>query len=191
MKNIAILASGSGTNADNIIRFFKPHPTIRVAVVISDNPRAGVHARAAALDVPSLTFSREEFRQADAVLSALEEYNIVFVVLAGFLMKVPTALINAFPARIVNIHPALLPKYGGKGMYGMFVHRAVIAAGETESGITIHYINDDYDEGDIIFQASCPVTPDDSPDDLAQKVHELEYKHFPVVIEKMVFEIEH
>jgi phosphoribosylglycinamide formyltransferase-1 len=189
MKYIAILASGSGTNADNIIRFFRSHPSIRVAAVISDNPRAGALARAHALGVSSTYFPREEFRSGAAVLAAFEEYAVSFVVLAGFLMKIPERVINAFPGRIVNIHPALLPKFGGKGMYGMFVHRAVIEAGERESGIAIHYINENYDEGAVIFRASCPVMPGDTPDSLAARIHELEYRHYPAVIEELVLKL--
>ncbi|MDR2498278.1 MAG: phosphoribosylglycinamide formyltransferase [Tannerellaceae bacterium] len=186
MKNIAILASGSGTNADNIIRFFDNSLYARVALVLSDNPRAGVHARAAALKRPSFSFSREEFRCATSILAICEEYAIDFVVLAGFLTKVSAPIINAFPNKIVNIHPALLPKYGGKGMYGMHVHRAVLESGDSESGITIHYINEYYDEGAIIFQASCPVMPGDMPDELAARVHQLEYTHYPVVIAELL-----
>ncbi|MDR2495857.1 MAG: phosphoribosylglycinamide formyltransferase [Tannerellaceae bacterium] len=186
MKNIAVLASGSGTNADNLIRFFDNSSCARVALVVSDNPRAGVHARAAALGRPSVSIPREEFGSASSVPAVLGEYAIDFIVLAGFLTKVPASIISAFPGRIVNIHPALLPKYGGKGMYGQHVHRAVIAAGESHSGITIHYINENYDEGAVIFQASCPVNPGDTPDQLAARIHQLEYAHYPAVIARLL-----
>jgi len=188
MKNIAILASGSGTNAENIIQYFTNHPEIKVAIVLSNNAKAGVHERAERLGVPSFTFSGSEFREGKEVLKKLAEYNVDLIVLAGFMNMIPESFLNAYPNRIINIHPALLPKYGGKGMYGMHVHNAVIAAGEKESGITIHYINEHYDEGEMIFQAACPVIPGDTAESVAEKVHALEYKHYPQVIEKLLSE---
>ncbi|MDL2266036.1 phosphoribosylglycinamide formyltransferase [Parabacteroides sp. OttesenSCG-928-G21] len=186
MKNIAILASGSGSNAENIARYFADNKNINVSVILSNNPRAGVHARANTLGIPSFTFTREEFVEATPILKKLAEYHIDLIVLAGFMNKISEPLLKAFPGKIINIHPALLPKHGGKGMYGMHVHEAVVAAKEKESGITIHYINENYDEGATIFQATCPVEPTDTPEEVANKVHALEYLHFPKVIEKLL-----
>lgn len=186
MKNIAIFASGSGTNAENIGRYFFNSETIKVAVVLSNNKNVGVHARVRPLGIPSFVFSREEFTEGTPVLAKLAEYKIDLVVLAGFMNKISAPLLQAYPGKIINIHPALLPKHGGKGMFGMHVHEAVVAAGEQESGITIHYIDENYDEGDIIFQASCPVLPTDTPEEVATKVHALEYAHYPRVIENLL-----
>lgn len=186
MKNIAIFASGSGTNAENIARYFSNSETIKVAVVLSNNKNAGVHARMEKLNIPSVSFTREEFIEGTAVLAKLAEYDTVLIVLAGFMNKISDTLLKAYPNKIINIHPALLPKHGGKGMYGMHVHEAVVAAGEKESGITIHYINENYDEGAVIFQATCPVLPTDTPEEVATKVHALEYVHYPHVIEEVL-----
>lgn len=186
MVDIAVFASGNGSNAENIIRHFLGNSTMRVSLVVSNKDEAYVHTRAQALDVSTCTFSKAEFDDGLAVLDTLRRYNIDFIVLAGFLLKVSAPLLNAFPGRILNIHPALLPKHGGKGMYGDRVHQAVVDAGDTESGITIHYINENYDEGDVLFQAACDVLPTDSADDVARKVHELEYLHFPKVIEEAI-----
>ncbi len=186
MKNIAIFASGSGTNAENIIKYFTNHQEIKVVVVLSNNRNVGVHARVNNLGVPSFVFNREEFTVGKLVIDKLEEYNVDFIVLAGFMNKISAPLLNAYPDKIINIHPALLPKYGGKGMFGMHVHEAVKAAKEEESGITIHYINENYDEGDIIFQAKCPVLPTDTAEDIAVKVHSLEYANYPRIIEKLL-----
>lgn len=186
MRNIAIFASGSGTNAENIIRYFAGSEKVNVAVVLSNNRKVGVHERVNKLGVPSFVFTREEFAEGTPVLEKLAEYKVDFIVLAGFMNKISDALLNSFPGRIVNIHPALLPKYGGKGMFGMNVHEAVVAAGERESGITIHYIDENYDEGTTIFQASCPVFPGDTPEDVATKVHALEYANYPRVIEEIL-----
>ncbi len=186
MKNIAIFASGSGTNAENIARYFSNSETIKVAVVLSNNKNAGVHARMEKLNIPSVSFTREEFIEGTAVLAKLAEYDTDLIVLAGFMNKISDTLLKAYPNKIINIHPALLPKHGGKGMYGMHVHEAVVAAGEKESGITIHYINENYDEGAVIFQATCPVLPTDTPEEVATKVHALEYAHYPHVIEEVL-----
>ena len=185
-KNIAIFASGSGTNAENIIRYFQENDLIRVALVLSNRSDAYVLERAHRLQVPSEVFLKEDWVSGEQILALLHEYHIDFIVLAGFLVRVPERLLHAYPDKIINIHPALLPKFGGRGMYGDHVHEAVVAAGETESGITIHYINEHYDEGDTIFQAKCPVLPDDSAIDVAQKVHSLEYKHYPLIIERTI-----
>lgn len=186
MRNIAIFGSGSGTNAENIIRYFAESEAVRVAVVLSNRQEAGIHARAGNLGVPSFTFPLAAFREGRLILDKLAEYQVDFIVLAGFLPLVSPVIIEAFPNRIVNIHPALLPKFGGKGMYGDYVHEAVVAAGETETGITVHYVNERYDEGAIIFQATCPVLPGDTASDVAAKVHALEYEHFPSVIERLL-----
>ncbi|MCC8153346.1 MAG: phosphoribosylglycinamide formyltransferase [Tannerellaceae bacterium] len=186
MKNIAIFASGSGTNAENIIRYFINNETVNVAVVLSNNQKVGVHARVNKLGVPSYVFTRDEFVEGTPVINKLAEYKVDFIVLAGFMNKISEALLKAFPNRIINIHPALLPKHGGKGMFGMHVHKAVVAAGEKETGITIHYINEEYDEGAVIFQAQCEVSPEDTPEDVATKIHTLEYAHFPHVIEEVI-----
>lgn len=186
MKKIAIFASGSGSNAENIIRYFAQSSQICVNSVFCNVPDAYVLVRAKKYDIPSFTFTREELRSPDQVLQKLQEQKIDFIVLAGFLWLMPSAIIAAYPNRIVNIHPALLPAYGGKGMYGNRVHEAVIAAGEKESGITIHFVDDHYDEGASIFQAKCPVLPTDTPETLANRVHALEYEHFPRVIEETI-----
>ena len=185
MIKIAVFASGNGSNAENIIRYFKDNEEIRVALIISNKANAYVHTRAKNLGVPSCTFSKDEFEKGDSILQKLREYQIDFIVLAGFLLKIPDSILKAYPQRIINIHPALLPKYGGKGMYGNHVHKAVLQAGEKESGISIHYVNERYDEGDIIFQARCPVLPSDTCEELAQRVHRLEYEYYPRVIEKI------
>ena len=189
-KNIAIFASGSGTNAENIIRHFQGNKDVNVALVVSNKPDAYVLVRAANLHVPSLTLTREEFARGEELARLMKERGIDFIVLAGFLLRVPEALIEAYPGRIVNIHPALLPKYGGKGMYGDRVHRAVVPPGERESGITIHLIDEQYDRGTTVFQAKCPVLPGDTPDDVARKVHALEYAHYPEVIGQLLADLD-
>lgn len=188
MVNIAIFASGSGSNAENIIDYFKDSKLVSVELIISNKPDAFVHERAKKNNIPSVTFAKSVFFESDDVLDYLNQYKIDFIVLAGFLLKVPQNLLQNFPDRIINIHPALLPKYGGKGMYGDFVHKAVVEAGETESGITIHYINENYDEGNIIYQAPCQIVKTDTYQDVAAKVHELEYKYFPSIIEQVIEE---
>ncbi len=186
MKRLAIFASGNGSNAQNIAEYFDSHPQIRVALILSNKPDAYVLKRAQNLGIPTVVFDREEFYNTDSILQKLQKHNIDFIVLAGFLWLIPKSLIDAFPRKIINIHPALLPRYGGKGMYGNRVHRAVLDAGETQSGITIHYVNERYDEGDIIFQAKCPVFPEDTVDSLANRIHGLEYKFYPQIIEKII-----
>ena len=186
MKNIAILASGSGSNAENIANYFAGSTYAQVSLIVSNNPNAYVLERAKNLNIEALTVTKAEFMAADTLIAELKSRSIDFIVLAGFLLLVPEKLIEAYPGRIINIHPALLPKHGGKGMYGDRVHRAVVEAGDTESGITIHLIDGDYDKGTTFFQATCPVLPDDTPDDVAAKVHALEYKHFPHVIEEIL-----
>jgi phosphoribosylglycinamide formyltransferase 1 len=186
MKNIAIFASGTGTNAEKIIAHFAAGNLARVVLVVCNKPGAGVVNVAARAGLPVLMIEKEEFFRGEAYLSELMAKNVDFIVLAGFLWKVPGKIVKAFPERIVNIHPALLPKYGGKGMYGHKVHEAVIAAGESESGISIHYVNEIYDDGKTILQLTCPVTKDDDPDTLAAKVHALEHANYPIIIEKLI-----
>lgn len=190
MKKIAIFASGSGSNAENIIQYFAQKPQFCVKSVFCNVPDAYVLERAKKYRIPSFVFNREEFRNPDKVFRQLQEQEIDFIVLAGFLWLMPSFITAAWPNKIVNIHPALLPAYGGKGMYGHHVHEAVIAAGEKESGITIHYVNDHYDQGAIIFQAKCPVLPTDTPDDLAARVHELDYRYFPQIIAETILKQE-
>lgn len=188
-KSIAIFASGSGSNAENISRFFNRHPSVEVSFFLTNKPDAMVIDRAKNLGIPCHIFNREEFYDTNRIPELLIEKGIDFVVLAGFLWLIPSNLLKSFPKRIINIHPALLPKYGGKGMYGSKVHQSVIDNKEKESGITIHFVNEEYDAGDIIFQAKCAIDENDSPESLAEKVHELEYLHFPKVIESVVTSI--
>lgn len=185
-KNIAIFASGGGSNARSIIAHFKDSAIARVALVVSNKPDAGVLKIAAENGIPTAIIQRKPFYETDDLLEVLSTHHIDFIALAGFLWLVPQYLVAAFPKKIVNIHPALLPAYGGKGMYGMHVHSAVKAAGETESGMTIHYVNDHYDEGDIIFQAKVDLSETDTPEDIARKVLTLEHRHFPQVIETLL-----
>ena len=186
MKHIVIFASGSGSNAQRIIEYFNGHKEVTISLVLSNKPDAFVLDRAKTLGVESVVFTRHEFYETDHVLSILQNSSIDFIILACFLWLIPPDLLQAYSGKIINIHPALLPKYGGKGMYGMKVHEAVIAAGEKESGITIHYVNEKYDEGQIIFQAKCSIEPGDTPEILAGSIHELEYRYFPEVIENAV-----
>jgi phosphoribosylglycinamide formyltransferase 1 len=184
VKKIALFASGSGTNAQNIIQYFAENEKISVDSLWSNKPDAYALKRAAAEGIDTFVFSRKQFCETTDVLEKLRSRKIDLVVLAGFLWLVPGYLIDAF--LIVNIHPALLPKYGGKGMYGLRVHRAVVDNQESESGISIHFVNRNYDEGELIFQAKCPVSPEDAPEDVAKKVHKLEYKYYPAVIEQLL-----
>lgn len=185
-KKIAIFGSGSGTNAENIIQYFRCNSSIEVALVISNRSDAYILERAKQHNLPAILFSKADFQREEIVLSTLRLYQIDFLVLAGFLLQIPAWLIRLYPNKIINIHPALLPKFGGKGMYGDRVHQSVVEAGEKESGITIHYVDEHYDSGATIFQATCPVLPSDSFHEVAAKVHELEYAHFPRIIEETV-----
>ena len=186
MKKLAILASGSGSNAENIANYFKGKGIAEITLILSNNPNAYVLERAKKLGIPSFVFTKKEINETEALLDAIKKSGAEWIILAGFLLKVPQNLLEAFDGKIVNIHPALLPKFGGKGMYGERVHQAVVECGETESGITIHYVNEHYYEGAIIFQAKCPVLKEDTADDVATKVHALEYEHFPKVIEELL-----
>ena len=186
MHRLAVFASGTGSNAQKIIDYFRNHPSVSIGVIVSNNPQAGVIDIAKAENIPCILIEREAFYRGHAYVHQLEENNIDFIVLAGFLWKVPPALIQAYPKKIINIHPALLPKYGGKGMYGRSVHQAVLDAKDPESGITIHYVDEWYDHGSIIYQARCPVGEEDTPETLAQKVHEMEHRHYSRVIEQLL-----
>src|SRR5690606_30591982 len=185
-KRIAIFASGSGSNAQRIIEHFNENKEAEVAIILSNRPDAFVLERADNHEIPTHVFDREEFYRTDRIVTLLQNLQIDLVVLAGFLWLIPQNLLEAFPRRIINIHPALLPKYGGKGMYGDFVHRAVMDAGETESGITIHYVNEVYDSGDIIYQAHFKIEPDDNLDMIRYKAQQLEHLHYPRIIQKLV-----
>ena len=185
-KRIAIFASGSGSNAEEILTYFDHYPTIEVVLLLSNNPTAFALTRAAKFNVPTKVFTKEIFKDSTVVLDWLREKEVTHIVLAGFLWLVPSYLTQSFPGKIINIHPALLPKFGGKGMYGMRVHEAVKSAGEKETGITIHLVDEKYDEGKILFQASCPVLENDTPQQIADNVHALEHTHFPKVIEQWI-----
>ena len=186
MKRIVIFASGSGTNAENLIKFFHNRENASVIQVLTNNPHAKVLDRAKKLGVSALSFNKIAFTQTDDVLHLLKAVKPDLIVLAGFLWKFPEKILNEFPNKVINVHPALLPKYGGKGMYGMHVHNAVVANKEAETGITIHYVNEHYDEGSIIFQAKCNLEVNDTAEDVASKIHELEMEHFPKVVEKLL-----
>jgi phosphoribosylglycinamide formyltransferase 1 len=189
MRNIAILASGSGTNAENIIKYFSNTNSAQVSLVLSNKRQAMVLKRAETLNIRTVFFEHKEFYVTGKVLRYLALYKIDFIVLAGFLWLVPETILEHFSGRIINIHPALLPAYGGKGMYGDAVYKAVLDNHDAESGITIHYVNKLYDKGDIIFQARCKVDPGETPDSLAAKIHALEYHHYPKVIEELVIKL--
>jgi len=186
MKHLVIFASGSGTNAQSITEYFQNSDVARVSAIFCNNSNAFVLERAKKMNLPVCLFNRKQFYESDYVVDTLRKYNADFVILAGFLWLIPEYFIKQYPEKIINIHPALLPKYGGKGMYGMAVHEAVIASGDAESGISIHFVDEKFDHGKIIFQARCPVSTGDTPDMLAQKIHRLEYQHYPPIIEQVV-----
>ena len=186
MKRIVIFASGSGSNTENIIRYFEHNNAVKVTLVMSNNSKAKVLDRAKRLQISAFSFNRISFSKTEDVLNLLKATKPDLIVLAGFLWKFPENIIHTFPNKIINIHPALLPKYGGKGMYGKIVHEAVVKNKEAETGISIHYVNEKYDEGSIIFQAKCPVSSSDTPETLAGKIHKLEYEHFPRIIESVI-----
>lgn len=183
MIQLAILASGGGSNADAILRHFTGHPQIRITLIACNRKEAGVYQVADNHNIESIHLSHERFKNGDGFLPEFEAKGIDGLILAGFLWKIPSNLIQAYPNRILNIHPALLPKFGGQGMYGIHVHRSVLAAGEKESGITIHRVDEHYDHGDHVFQATCPVEPTDTPESLAKRVLQLEHQHYPSTIE--------
>ncbi|CAN1577994.1 PurN Folate-dependent phosphoribosylglycinamide formyltransferase PurN [Spirosomataceae bacterium] len=186
MIKIAIFASGSGSNAERITEYFNSNDHVEVSLILTNNPAAGVIERAQRLNIPTLIFNKKLFAQTDKIVEILQSQGIDWVILAGFLWLVPSNLTRAFENRMINIHPALLPKYGGKGLWGHHVHEAVVANKEKETGITIHYVNEHYDEGKVIFQAKCEVTENDTPESVAAKIHELEYQYFPEVIYKEI-----
>lgn len=186
LTKVAVFASGAGSNAQAIINHFRNSAAVKIALIVSNKPEAGALKIAEKENIPSLVIEKEKFFRGNAYVDELKEKGIDFVVLAGFLWRVPSALIKAYPNKIVNIHPALLPKYGGKGMYGAHVHEAVIVNKETESGITIHYVDELYDHGSIILQAKCEIDENDSPESLAGKIHVLEHKHYPITIENLL-----
>lgn len=183
---IAILASGSGSNAENICNYYAQRPDVEISLIISNKFSAFVHQRAQKLGIKSITLSNSSLSDDEIFLNLLKEYQIDFIILAGYLLRIPVDVVRAYPHRIVNIHPALLPKYGGKGMYGDRVHEAVVEAGEKESGISIHFVNENYDEGSILFQATCPILEKDTPKDVAAKVHVLEHIHYPTIIDQVL-----
>ena len=186
ITNIAVFVSGSGTNCENIIRYFSGSADVRVSLVVSNRPDAYALVRASRLHVPTVVVPKKEFNDPSVLLPLLEQYDVDFIVLAGFLLMVPDYLLERFPRRIVNIHPSLLPRHGGRGMWGHHVHESVKAAGDTETGITIHYVSEVCDGGEIIAQFKTPLQPTDTPDDIAAKVHVLEQEHFPKVIEQVL-----
>jgi phosphoribosylglycinamide formyltransferase-1 len=186
--NIAVFVSGSGTNCENLIRYFMNTDNIRVALVVSNKPEAYALVRAQRLNVPTAVVTKAELNNEDVMMPLLQQHAVGMIVLAGFLPLVPDFLVEAFPRRIINIHPSLLPKYGGKGMWGRHVHEAVKAAGDTETGMTVHYVSNVCDGGEIIAQFRVAVSPDDSVDEIMEKEHQLEMRHFPVVIEKLIEE---
>ncbi len=186
MNNLAIFASGSGTNAENIITYFSENQKIKIKFILTNCKKAGVLERANRLQIPALFMPNNEIKTVDSLLELLKSHQIDYIILAGFMSLIPSKLIQAFPDRILNIHPALLPNYGGKGMYGHHVHKAVISNNETESGISIHYVNENYDEGRIILQAHCPVFENDTADQLANRIHKLEHRYYPQCIEQVI-----
>lgn len=186
LKRLALFCSGNGTNAEAIMTYFANHPTVEIAALLSNNPNAYALERARKFNVPTLVFNRSQFRESLEVLNWLFEKKVTHIVLAGFMWLVPDYLVKEYHGRIINIHPALLPKYGGKGMYGINVHQAVKAAGEKETGITIHLVNEHYDKGKVLLQARVSLQGSETPEEIAAKVHELEYRHYPDVIEKWV-----
>jgi len=187
MKRIIIFASGSGTNTQNIIEYFQQNKIAKVVLVLSNKEDAKVLERANTLNIPFLSFTKADLCTSNKVLDVLKKEIPDLIVLAGFLLKLPENILQAYPNKVINIHPALLPKYGGKGMYGSFVHESVLANNEAETGITIHYVNENYDEGAIIFQKSVFLTEGDTPETVASKVHKLEYKYFPKIIERVLY----
>lgn len=187
MKKIVLFASGSGSNVENIVKYFENDVRVEIAKVYCNSPNAYVIERCVKLGLPCRVFGREEFKEKGEILDELQSLKPDLIVLAGFLWLIPLSYVESFPNKIINIHPALLPKFGGKGMYGERVHQAVVESKETESGITIHYVNSKYDEGQVIRQEVCAVTSSDNADDVAQKVHQLEYDFFPKVIKEVLF----
>jgi phosphoribosylglycinamide formyltransferase-1 len=190
-KKIAIFASGSGTNAENIAKYFASKKSAEVSLILTNKSDAFVIQRAKTFNIPTIIFNKEDFRNTDVVLNLLLDHKIDFIILAGFLWLIPEKMVRNFEKRIINIHPALLPDFGGKGMFGHHVHEKVIESKKEESGITIHFVNEKYDDGDIIFQAKCKIDEKDNAESLAQKIHHLEYEHFPKIIEEIITKADH
>lgn len=186
IKHIAIFASGQGSNASKIIEHFNHHSFIKISLIVTNNPLAKVIELTIQHNIPFYITAKQDFFSAQSIIPVLQSYKIDFIVLAGFLWKIPLPLIQAYPNKIINLHPALLPKFGGKGMYGMYVHEAVIKAGEKESGITIHYVNEELDKGDVIFQAKCDIEANETSESLSKKVRLLEHLHYPKIIEQVL-----
>lgn len=186
MSNVVLFASGSGSNVENIVNYFTEDKNVHISLVLCNNPKAFVLERARKMSIETVVFDRETFNTTDKIVNILADHKTDLIVLAGFLWLIPDNILKAYEGKIINIHPSLLPKYGGKGMFGDKVHRAVVENKETESGITIHYVNEHFDQGEVIYQAKCVVNPEDSPDDVANKVHALEYKYFPEIIEEVL-----
>ncbi len=189
--HIAIFASGNGSNAENLMKHFQHHSTIKMELVVCNNENAAVLQKAQQFSITSIAVTKDELKTTEKLLPIFENHKIDFVVLAGFLLQIPTWLVQKFPNRIINIHPALLPKFGGKGMFGKFVHEAVINANELESGISVHFVNEHYDEGKIIFQAKCQVDENETAESLAKKIQQLEHQHLPKIVEQLLVEKEH
>lgn len=185
MTNIAVFVSGNGTNLQRIADFFQNDDNVNIVCVVCNNPAAYAVQRAEKMNIPVIMVDKKTLND-ESFVKLLQDKGVDFIVLAGFLLLIPASLVKAYPNKIVNVHPALLPKYGGKGFYGEHVHEAVVAAHEPVSGITIHYVNEKYDSGDIIFQAQVPLADDETPDSLAAKIHQLEYEHFPVIIKSLI-----
>jgi len=183
---VAVFASGNGTNAERLFEYFENHDSIKVVLLLSNNPKAKALERAERWKVPTMTFNKDELLNTSKVIRALKSYDIDWIALAGFLWMVPPSIVLHYTNRVVNLHPSLLPKYGGKGMYGKYVHEAVLKSGDNESGITIHLAKEEYDQGRIIFQATCKIEPDETVDSLTSKIHQLEYESFPTVLEDQI-----
>lgn len=184
---LAIFASGAGSNARNIIEYFSDRPEVQTVLIVTNNPAAGVVQIASQHHIPVLTIGREDHKEPSALIEKLRKEKIDWIILAGYLWKIPAPLVDAYENKIINIHPALLPKFGGKGMYGHHVHEAVFANRESESGITVHFVNANYDEGSVVFQARVALSPEDQPEDIEKKVRALEIEHFPQVIDRVIF----
>lgn len=180
--NLAIFASGNGSNAENIVQYFANNHSVNIKLILTNNPQAGVIDRIKKYNLELIVFNKIEFYDKDTIIDLLRQFDIDYIILAGFLWLIPQKMIDAYKNKIINIHPALLPNYGGKGMYGHYVHQKVVENRETKTGITIHIVNEEYDKGKILFQATCPVLQNDTAETIADKVHRLEYQYFPQII---------
>jgi len=187
---VAVFASGNGTNAESLFEYFDNHPSIKVVILLSNNPQARALERAKRWNIPTMTFDKDDLLNKSKVLNTLKSYDIDWIALAGFVWLLPSSIVLKYTNKIVNLHPALLPKFGGKGMYGENVHEAILKAAEEESGITIHLVNEEYDKGSILFQATCEIEPNETVDSLTNKIHKLEYMHFPPTVEGLILKTE-